>query len=180
MESWIGASAIAVFKQVALARRWTQRFTGTLQRQTESFAVPTHPTRLSRRYSRHQGIRPDIAIDHCACRNECILAYRNAADDGGVRPESCTLAHKGSAIFVLAGHGSARIIDIGEDHARPAEHIVFQRYGVIDADVVLYFDVVADEHVVADEDILAEGTACADPRPAADVHPVPDAGSVAD
>ncbi len=80
---------------------------------------------------------------------------------------------------MLARNVAARVIDVGEHHAGAAEHVIFQRYHVVNTDIVLHFDIAADDDIAADKNVLSEGTALADARPTADVYPVPDAGVVA-
>ncbi|MNR18484.1 hypothetical protein D3C85_1352160 [compost metagenome] len=155
-------------------------FCCTLQRQRELLAKLAHPADLPGRHADHERIGRHVLVDHGASADKGVFAHGVAADDGAIGPQRRAALHEGAAVFVLARDGRAWVVDIGEDHARPAEHIVFQGHRVIDADVVLDLDVVADGHVVADVDVLAQRAVFADRRLCADVHPVPDAGAVAD
>lgn len=141
--------------------------------------MPAHPADLLCRHSGHQGIGFDIAVDDGAGGDKGIFSHGNAADDGAVGAQGGAFFDPGGAVFAFARNGGTRVVDICEDHARAAEDVVFEGYGVIDADVVLHLDVVADHHIVADEDVLAEGAPLANACTAGNVHPVPDAGVVA-
>ena len=109
-----------------------------------------------------------------------VFANRHAANDRTIRFQRRAAPHHRLPVLILARHRRPRIIDIGEDHARPAEDVVLDLHGIVNGDVVLHLDVVADGHVIADEDVLAEGTAFPDPGPGANVGEVPDAAAVAD
>lgn len=53
-------------------------------------------------------------------------------------------------------YGGARIEDIGENHAGPAENVVLQRHMAIDADIVLQLAVVPYHRAVVYKDVLAD------------------------
>ena len=167
------------FQPVTLTRRRTGRFGGAFHRKVEALAVAAHPADLPGRHADHQREGRHVAIDDGAGADEGVFPDRVAADDGAIGPEGGAAPDQGVAVFVLAGYGAAGIVDIGEDHARAAEHVILQRHVVVHRDVVLDLDVVADDDPVADEDILAEGAIAADDGLAADMDPMPDAGVVA-
>ena len=54
------------------------------------------------------------------------------------------------------------LIDVGEHHRRPAEHVVFERDAGVDRHVVLDLDVVADHDARRHDDVLADVAATAD------------------
>ena len=139
-----------------------------------------HPADLPCWNTDHQGIGRHIAIDDGTGTDEGVLTNGVAADDGAVGPQGGAALDQRIAIFVLAGDGAARIIDVGEDHARAAEYVVFQGDVVVHRDIVLHLHVVADDDLVADKNVLAKGTVTADDGLTADVSPMPDAGVFAD
>ena len=59
-------------------------------------------------------------------------------------------------ILVPARHVAARVDDVGEDHRRPAEHVVLELHALVDRHVVLDLHVVADLRAVHHHDVLAE------------------------
>src|SRR5690606_20132995 len=98
----------------------------------------------------------------------------HATDDGAVGAEGGALLDQGVAVFTFALDQRARVVDVGEDHARAAEHAFFQGDAVVDRDVVLDLAVVADDDLVADEHALTQGDTLADPGAAAYMDKVPD------
>lgn len=138
-----------------------------------------HPADLPGRYAGHQGIGLYVAIDYRTRGDKSIFAHGNTANNRAVGAERRTFLDCGRTVLILSRDGSARIVDICEDHAGAAEDVVFKGHGIVDADIVLHFYVATDPHVIGYEYVLTEGTSFADPRPAGDVYPVPDAGASA-
>src|SRR5690349_4880019 len=112
--------------------------------------MAAHPADLTRWNACDQGIRRNLTIDDGARRNECETSDRYSANDRAIGAQGCPLADQSLAIFVLPRNMGSGIIDVGEDHAGPAENIILQRHIVIDRDVVLDLDVVADDNPIAD------------------------------
>ena len=135
---------------------------------------------MPRRHAHHQGKVGHVLLHHGAGSHKGVAPDGGAANDGAVGAQRGALPDEGAAVFVLAGYGRTRVVDVGKDHARAAENVVFERHGVVDADVVLDLDVVADDDIVADEDVLPQRAAFANAGARADVDPVPDAGVCAD
>ena len=145
----------------------------------KSFAALAHPANLPGRDPHHKCMIRNVSGDNSACSDKGILADGVSADDGAVGAQGCAAFDQGSAIFMLARNVAARVIDVGEHHAGAAKHVIFQRYRVVNTDIVLHFDVAADDDIAADKDVLSEGTALANVGSSTDVYPVPDAGVVA-
>lgn len=179
--SWSGNfPADVVFEDIKGIGGRAACFTGPGKGELQAVAVFAHPADLTCRHANHQRVGRHVAVDDGAGADEGILSHNAAADDGAIGAQSRTALDQGVAIFVLARDGAARVIDVGEDHARAAENVVFQRDVVVHRDVVLHLDVVADDDLVADEHVLAKGAITADDCLAADMNPMPNAGVLAD
>lgn len=152
----------------------------TIKGKIKALAVLAHPADLARRHADHQRVGRHVTVDDGTGADEGVFADGVATDDSAIGPQGGATLDQRVAIFVLARDATAGVVDVGEDHARPAEHVVFQRNVVVHRDVVLHFDVVADDDLVADKDVLAKGAVPADYRLAADMNPMPDAGVLAD
>lgn len=138
-----------------------------------------HPADLSGRHTSHEGVRLYVAVDDRPSSHKGIFAEGGAADYGGVGADGDTALDQGVAVLFFAADGAAGVVDVGKDHAGPAEHVVFQRDVVVHRDVVLNLAVVADHDAVAYKDVLAKGAIAANLGATADVHPVPDAAAFA-
>ena len=144
------------------------------------FPMTAHPSDVPPRHADDEREIRNVAVDHGAGADERELADRDAAHDRAVGAERRAAPDDRVAVFALALDCAARVVDVGEHHARTAEDVVLERHVVVDGDVVLDLDVVADHDAVADEDVLAERAVAPDAGAAADVHPVPDSRAVAD
>jgi hypothetical protein len=88
-----------------------------------------------------------------------------AADDGGVGPDGCALAHPGFGILVPPNHRTAGVVDVRENATRAEKHIVFTLDTRIEAHVVLdlaipaEFDIWTDDHILADVATFPENSA---------------------
>lgn len=102
-----------------------------------------------------------------------MLANSDSADNGAIGTKRGASPDKRVAILILASDGRTRVVNIGEHHARSAEHIVFKRYIVVDAHIVLDLDIVSNRDAVSDKHILPERAAFTNSRAAADMHEVP-------
>ena len=150
------------------------------ERQVKPLAVPTHPADLPRGHTDHERKVRHVTSDDGAGTDKGMAPDSRAADDSAVGAECRALPHERAPKLILARHRSPRVHDVGEHHARAAEHVVLQRHRVVDADVVLDAHVVADHDVVADVDVLPERAVAADARARADMDPVPDARALTD
>lgn len=179
--SWSGGfPANVVFEDIKGIGGRAAGFTGPGEREIQALAVFAHPADLACRYANHQRIGWHVAVDDRAGADKGVFAHGVAADDGAIGPQGRAALDQGVAIFVFARDRAAGVVDIGEDHARPAKHVVFKRDIVVHRDVVLNLDVVADDDLVPDKDVLTKRTVAADDRLAADMNPMPDAGVLAD
>ena len=97
-----------------------------------------------------------MAIDYCSGGYESVLPYCYTAYYRAVCSKCGAFFYECRAIFVFADYGTARVVDVGEDHAGATEYVIFQSDCVVDADVILDFDVVAYKDVVTNVDVLAE------------------------
>ena len=125
-------------------------------------------------HANHQGIGLNIRINHGARADEGIGADGDPADNRAVGAEGRAFFDACGAVLVFARNQRARIVNVGEDHARPAEHALCQRHPVIDADIILNPAAVADDNPVADKDILPQRYVPPNPGAARDMRPVPD------
>jgi len=117
--------------------------------------VTADPSDLACRYTRHERERRDIARHYGARPDKRVFSNRHATNDRGIRADGRATAHQGSPILVLADNGRARVVNVREHHARPAENIVFKRDRIVDGYVVLDLDVITDEDIVPNENVLA-------------------------
>jgi len=78
------------------------------------------------------------------------------AEHRGVGADGSALFHQSFPQFIHPDDGASRIEDIGKDHGRPAENIIFQGYTLIDRNVVLNLDVIAHSNIGADYHILPD------------------------
>lgn len=144
-------------------------------RMVEAFAAATHPADGVGGVSDDECIIGDIARNDGAGADEAVFTERYAADNRGVGADRGTFANEGFGEFMFAGNMAAGIGDVGKNHARAAENVVFECHAVENRDVVLDFDAVSDCDVVADVDPLTEHAVGANPGGFADVDEVPDA-----
>src|SRR5579859_8258609 len=85
-----------------------------------------HPTRYPGGHADHKGVGRHVFSDYCACRNECILSDRDAANDGAVRADAGAFLNPRCFVFVPADDVAARVHHVGEYHGRSAEHVVLE------------------------------------------------------
>ncbi len=128
----------------------------------ERDAAGAHPAARTGRVAVHQSVIGNVAGDHRPGADERIAADRRAAHHRAIGTERRALAYQRGAVFVLAGHVAARVHDVGEDHRRPAEYVVFQNAAGINRNIVLNFDVIADHHVRGNHHVLADVAVGAD------------------
>src|SRR5690606_27205121 len=121
-----------------------------------------------------------IVVHHGARADKGEFPDRHTAHDRAVRPQRRAALHQRVAVLALALDQRTRVVDIGEHHARAAEHALLEGHIVVDRDIVLDLAAVADDDLVANEHVLAQRHARADPRAPADVDEVPDARALAD
>ncbi len=138
------------------------------------------PADLPSRDASHQCVGFDVAIDDGAGGDERVRADSGTADDRAVGADRRTALHESIAILVLSIDRGARVVHVGEYHARAAEDVIFKGDVVVDRYIILNLDVVADDDLVADKNVLTQRAAVANADSRGDVPPVPDACVVAD
>ena len=124
----------------------------------------------------------DIFGNDCPCTDQGVFPNGDAGDDGGVGPNTGPALDEGGTIIaggVIAGMGATRGLDVGKDHARATEDVVFKGYTGIDGDVVLYFAVVTNFNASSDEAILSDGAIFPDLGVFHNVAEMPDRGAIA-
>lgn len=146
----------------------------------ETFAAAAHPADGVGGISDDKCEVGDIACDDGAGADKTVAAEGYAADDSGVRAYCCALADECFGELIFSGNVAAWVGNVGENHARTAENVVFQGYAVVDGDIVLDFYAVSDLDVIGDENTLSENAIGADFGGFAYVNEVPDAGVIAD
>ena len=145
------------------------------QGQVQLLAILADPANMPCRHAHHQRVFRYVPGDDGTGTNEGKFANGHAADDGAVGTQSGALFDQGFSVFALAFNEGARVVHVGKHHAGAAEHTLFQRHFVINADVVLYLAAVANDHLVADKHVLAKRHALANAGTRTHVHKVPDA-----
>jgi len=128
----------------------------------------------------HQRVIGHIAGHHRAGTDEAIASQGDTANNGGIRANGSAFFHQGGFVLMLAGHMTARVDDIGEDHRRTEEDIVLDDHAGVERDIVLDLDIVPDDDIGCDEHILPDRAVCADFSRRHDVGEVPDFGVVTD
>src|SRR4051812_10987348 len=139
----------------------------------QTLSALAHPADSARRNADHQRVRGYVFRNDASRAHERILVESDAADDRRVGADRRSFAHERPLVFVLARDVAPRIHHVGEDHGRPAEHIVLQHHALVHRDVVLDLDVVADRHAVHHHHVLAKRAPLADDRAAEHVTEVP-------
>src|SRR2546428_7469366 len=167
-------------QQVAFAGMRTNVFRLAAQRKVELLAEPAHPADLAAGHAHDQRKGHYVGIADRAGADEGVLAYGDAAEDRAVGAEGCAALDERSAVLILARECRRGVVDVGEHHAGPTDHVVLERDLVIDRHAVLDLDVVADYYAVADEHVLAEDAVAPDPGPGTDVDPVPHARALSE
>ena len=138
------------------------------------------PTDLFGRVADHEGIRRYIFGDDGTGTDETVLAERVTAHDSRVRADGCTSFDDRLAVLILAADRSTRVDDIGEDHRRTEEHIIFATHTGIDGDVVLDLTVTTEHHIRRDHHVLTDITVLTDDAAFHNMTKMPDLGSFAD
>ena len=140
----------------------------------------TGPADLSGRVTGHKRVIGHIFCHDCSCADKSIAADSMAADDGAVGPQGSTFPDKGWANLIHLADFRPGIVDVCENHGRPAENAVFQCNTFIDTDVVLYLALVADYGIGTNNNVLADITFFADFRSGQNMREVPDFCVLAD
>ena len=117
-----------------------------------------------------------------ACADEGKPSDCNTAEDRRVGPEGGAFLDQGFFVELGADLGifAPGVGDVGENHGRTAENVIFEGHAFIYGNIVLNFNEIADDDVVPDVDILAENAVAADAGAALDVGKMPDFGAFAD
>jgi hypothetical protein len=146
----------------------------------ETFARSAHPSNPPRRISDHQREIRDIPGDNGAGADEAKHAERMAAHHRCIRSDRCPLADRRGPELILARDVGARIVDVGENAARSAKHVVSQLDAVIDRHIVLDLASVADPNVGTNHDVLSDRAILADHGAGKDMAKMPDLGALTD
>jgi len=139
-----------------------------------------NPADESCRHARHEGEAWDVAGYNCPGGNEAELPEGMSADDGGVGTDRGSALDERPGKLGLTLDGCARIVDIRENTAWPAEDLILQLDPIVEADVILNFATVADPYRGADHHVLANGAIFANLALPENVHEMPDARAFAD
>src|SRR5215471_7035307 len=116
----------------------------------------TRPADLPGRHANHQGVVGHVFCDNGAGADEGMFANRYAANDRAVCAQGRPSSYQRSFVFGLSIDVAPRVGYVGEDHRRPAEHVILQDHAGIERNVVLNFDVIADLHMRRHQHILAK------------------------
>ena len=146
----------------------------------DAIAAGAHPADDSRRIADHEREIRHIPCDDGAGTHECILSDRDAADDRAVRTQGRSAPDQSRPQLVHPADLAARIVNIGKNHRRAAEDVVFEGDAFIDRYVILDFHTVADTDIRADDHVLADAAVSSDPRILQNMRNVPDACSFPD
>jgi len=142
-------------------------------------AALAHPPNLLCRIADVEGEVGDIFGHNGTGTNHGKGTDGVATNDDSISADCGAALDERALVLGFAHDVTARIDYICEDHAGPAEDIIFELDGVVDGDVVLDFDIVADAGV-AHIDVLTEGAVAADSCPASYMCPVPYARALSD
>jgi hypothetical protein len=138
------------------------------------FTLPADPAHPACRISNHQRKRWYIFRHHGARADETVFSELVSADYGGVSANAGSPSDRGGSEFILARHIGARIVDVGEDTARAAKHVVGELNAVIKRDVVLNLAAVTDFHARPDHHVLTDRAVFPDDGAWKDVAEMPD------
>src|SRR5690348_11419494 len=105
--------------------------------------MAAHPAHLPRRNPPDQSESRHVVRDHRTGGHKRVFTQYDATYDGRVRADGGTAFYHGVPVLILTFYFAARVDDVGEHHARTAEHVVFEGDVVVYRDVVLNLDVVA-------------------------------------
>ena len=145
-----------------------------IQRWVEALAVFAHPSDLAGGVANDEGVGLDFFGHNGSGPDEGVGPDVVTTDDGGVGTDGGTFANHSFQVFPFAVDGAARVDDVGKNHGRSQEHVVFAGDTFIDGDVVLHFHVVAEYDAAGNEYVLAEVTVFPDDGSCHDVTEVPD------
>lgn len=120
--------------------------------------LPTRacPADLPSGIAHHQCVVGNISDDHDAGLYEGVSADGHAADDSAVGSQGGSGLHQGGPHLVHLTNGGPWVVDVRNDHGRPARHIVLQgdslvhRHGVLNATASADGDIGPDDLVLAD------------------------------
>lgn len=118
--------------------------------------MSAHPADLSGGVADNEAVGLYGLGDDGSCADEGISADVVTTDDGGIGADGSTFSDDGFQVFSLAVDSAAGVIDIGEDHRRAEENVVFADDAFVNGYVVLYLDVVSELDAIGHEYVLAE------------------------
>ena len=137
-------------------------------------AALAYPTDPSPGVTDHHRVIRYVLGNDCPGADHGIPAYGVAADDYGVSTNRGSPLHQGSLVLRFARDVTARVDDIGEDHARSAEHVVLEGNALVHGDIVLDLAGISYDNVLADNDVLAYVAVGADCSTGEYVREMPD------
>ena len=101
-------------------------------------------------------MRRHILGHHRTGADEGVLANRVAANNRRVGTDRGATLDQCAAHFFHPTDVRTRIMDIGKDHAGPAEYIVLQGHPIVDGDIVLDLASVTNGYPRTNDDILTD------------------------
>src|SRR5262245_9880058 len=110
----------------------TRVLTRTSERQLHPLAILAHPTDLARRHTDDQCIGGNVLIDHGTRTDETELANLHSTDNRAIGAKACPSSYDRVAILILPFDERARIVYVGEYHARADENPLLERNVVVD------------------------------------------------
>src|SRR5690606_38791336 len=93
------------------------------QFRSEPLAGLAHPADAPRRHAGHQREVRNVTGDDGAGSDETVSAELMAADDGRIGPDRCAAPDRRRSKLGLARDPGTRVVDVGEDATRTAEHV---------------------------------------------------------
>jgi len=146
----------------------------------QTFAAAANPPDLFGGVAHNQCMTRYIAVYNSPSADEAIPSQCRTADNSSIGADSSPLFYKCRPHLVHFSYFCPRIGNIGEDHARAAEHTCFEGYPLVHGNIVLDFTVVSNDDIRADHDILANVAVIADGRVSKYMTKMPYFGSRAD
>src|SRR5262249_40055090 len=137
-------------------------------------AVAAHPAFTARWNAQHQCVIGNVIGNDSPGADKSIPADRGATDDGGIGPDGGPAADQRALVKMVPHDLRARVVYVGENARRAAEHVVFQDRSCIDRNVVLNLTVIADHNLRGNTNVLAQVTVGANPAILHDMRKMPD------
>src|SRR3990172_2844644 len=123
-------------------------------------AAATHPTYNSSRISNYQSIIRNIFRNNSACADKGITANGITTNNGCIGPDGSAAFYQCTVVKVRSSlrEFTSWIQNIGKNHRRAAENIIFQFDAFVDGYIILNFDKIPDFYIVANVYILTNRT----------------------